>query len=50
MIRAEIRDKIKAMKRPVLKRNVQHAFAAELQIMEGKLKKLADRLKSTRKD
>ncbi len=38
------------MKRPVLKRNSQHAFAAELQIMEGKLKKLVARLKATRKD
>jgi hypothetical protein len=38
------------MKRPVLKRNSQHAFAAELQIMEGKLKKLMARLKATRKD
>jgi len=38
------------MKRPVLKRNVQHAFAAELVIMEGKLKKLMARLKAMRKD
>jgi len=38
------------MKRPVLKRNVQHAFAAELVIMEGKLKKLMARLKVMRKD
>jgi len=38
------------VKRPVLKRNVQHAFAAELQIMEGKLKMLMDRLKAIRKD
>ena len=45
MSRGEVR-----VKRPVLKRSSEYAFAAELQIMEGKLKKLMARLKAMRKD